>query len=282
MWKSKNWHEQKRSLIMSCKNFITTNIAALCCVSFMAFVGCSNGSNSVAADTEGKIKKKDPLLSDVKINIEDPVAEIATLENYVKQFTDDPNELSFDSHVLAYNGNFPRIVVPQDSEDANPNIIFIDSSPIKEISTSEVAKYFPNTAEVAGNRLNQENCKLYIVQTDDANQPTGHVLTKVSQGNVEVTEVVRGGTYVVTNAYFPVGFLVQDCEGLIDRNSEITHKSFISRTWCGDLMKTREEMMVGGPLDLNQGYTKPNPDCAANAHTDANAYDEWFRTDLLQ
>ena len=77
MWKSKTWREQKRSLIMSCKNFITTNIAALCCVSFMAFVGCSSGSNSVAADTEGKIEKKDPLLSDVKINIEDPVAEIA-------------------------------------------------------------------------------------------------------------------------------------------------------------------------------------------------------------
>ena len=267
---------------MSCKNFITTNIAALCCVSFMAFVGCSNGSNTVAADVEGSAVDKTQRLGNVKVSVENPAVKIASLENYVKQFTDDPNELSFDSHVLAYNGSFPRIIVPQDSEDANPNIIFIDSSPIKEISVSEVAKYFPNTAEVAGNRLNQENCKLYIVQTNDANQPTGHVLTKVSQGNVEVTDVFRGGTYAVTNAYFPVAFLVQDCEGLIDRNSEITHKSFISRTWCGDLMKSREEMMVGGPLDLNQGYTKPNPDCAANAHTDANAYGEWFRTDLLQ
>lgn len=267
---------------MSCKRLISANIAAICCASFMTIVGCSNGSNAVAADTEGSAVDKTQRLGNVKVSIEDSSVKISSLENYVAQFTDDPNELSFDRHVLAYNGSFPRIIVPQDSEDANPNIIFIDSSPIKEISTSEVAKYFPNTAEVAGNRLNQENCKLYIVQINDGGQPTGHVLTKVSQGNVEVMEVVRGGTYVVTNAYFPVAFLVQDCEGLMDENSQITHKVFISRTWCGDLMKTREEMMVGGPLDLNQGYTKPNPDCAENAHTDVSAYGEWYRADLVQ
>ena len=266
---------------MSCKNFITTNIAALCCVSFMAFVGCSNSSNAVAADADGGAKK-DPQVSDLKIRIEDPVLKIASLENYVEQFTDDPNELSFDSHVLAYNGNFPGIVVPQDSSEANPNIIVLDSWPIKEISTSEVAKYFPGTAEVAGNRLNQENCKLYIVQTNDAAQPSGHVLTKISQGQLEVTEVVRGGSYAVTNAYFAVGFLVQDCEGLIDKNSKITHKGFTSRTWCGDIMKSIDEMKVGDSLDLNQSLYKPNPDCDANAHTDVRAYGEWFRANLLE
>lgn len=248
----------------------------------MTIVGCSNGSNTVAADAEGSAVDKTQQLGNVQASVENPAVKIASLENYVAQFTDDPNELSFDRHVLAYNGSFPRIIVPQDSVDANPNIVVTDSWPIKEISTSEVAKYFPNTAEVAGNRLNQENCKLYIVQINDAGQPTGHVLTKVSQGNVEVTEVVRGGTYVVTNAYFPVAFLVQDCEGLIDRNSEITHKGFTSRIWCGDDMETFDELLVGDSLDLNQGYTKPNPDCAANAHTDASAYGEWYRADLLQ
>ena len=267
---------------MSCKRLISANIAAICCASFMTIVGCSNGSNAVAADAESSAVDKTQRLGNVKVSIEDPSVKISSLENYVAQFTDDPNELSFDRHVLAYNGSFPRIVVPQDSLDANPDIIAIDKSPIKEIGVSEVAKYFPNTAEVAGNRLNQENCKLYIVESNDGAQPTGHVLTKVSQGQVELTEVVRGGTYPQTCMYFTVGFLVQDCEGLIDRNSQITYKSFTSRTWCGDVWKTPDELRAGDSLDLNRSRYKPNPDCAENAHTDVSAYGEWYRADLLQ
>ena len=266
---------------MQNKNFIAAKFATLCSVSILAFVACTNNS-TVAADMEGSISDINQRTGDTKIHIEDPVLKIASLENYVEQFTDDPNELSFDNHVLAYNGSFPRIVIPQDSLDANPNIIVFDNSPITEITTSEVAKYFPNTAEVAGNRLNQENCKLYIVQTNDANQPTGHVLTKVSQGNVEVTEVIRGGTCIATNAYFPVAYLVQDCEGLIDRNAQITHKGFTSRTWCGDIMKSNEELMAGDSLGQDQSFYKPNPNCAANAHTDVSAYGEWFRADLVK
>ena len=267
---------------MSCKKFITTNVAAICCVSFMTLVGCSNGSNTVAADSEGSASDKVQQLGDVKASYEDSAVKIASLENYVAQYTDDPNELSFDSHVLAYNGSYPGIVVPQDSLDANPDIIAIDKSPIKEIGVSEVAKYFPNTAEVAGIRLNQENCKLYIVESHDGAQPTGHVLTKVSQGQVELTEVIRGGTYPQTCMYFTVGFLVQDCEGLIDRNSQITYKGFSSRTWCGDVWKTPDEMNVGDSLNLNRSRYKPNPNCAENAHTDVSAYGEWFRGDLAQ
>lgn len=266
---------------MQNKNFIAARFAAICSVSVLAFVACTNNS-TVAADMEGSVGDINQQTGNTKIHNEDPVLKIASLENYVEQFTDDPNELSFDSHVLAYNGNFPRIVIPQDSLNANPNIIAFDNSPITEITTSEVAKYFPNTAEVTGNRLNQENCKLYIVQTNDANQPTGHVLTKVSQGNVEVTEVTRGGTCIATNAYFPVAFLVQDCEGLIDRNSQITYKGFTSRTWCGDIMKSNDELRAEDSLGLEQSLYKPNPNCAANAHTDVNAYGEWFRADLMK
>ena len=174
------------------------------------------------------------------------------------------------------------IVEPQDSLDANPDIFVTEKSPIKEIRVSQVARYFPNTAEVAGNRLNQENCKLYIVTSNDGAQPTGHVLTKVSQGQVELTEVSRGGIYPQTCAYFTIGYLVQDCEGLIDRNSQITYKGFTSRTWCGDVWKTPDEMSAGDSLDLNQSRYKPNPNCTENAHTDVSAYGEWFRADLAE
>ena len=263
------------------KNFIATKFAAICSTSVLAFVACTNNP-TVAADSDGSASDKAQQLGNVKISHEEPAVKISSLENYVAQFTDDPNELSFDRHVLAYNGSFPMIVVPQDSLDANPDVFFTEKSPIKEISVSQVARYFPNTAEVAGNRLNQENCKLYIVTSNDGAQPTGHVLTKVSQGQVELTEVSRGGIYPQTCAYFTIGYLVQDCEGLIDRNSQITYKGFTSRTWCGDVWKTPDEMSAGDSLDLNQSRYKPNPNCTENAHTDVSAYGEWFRADLAE
>ena len=69
---------------------------------------------------------------------------------------------------------------------------------------------------------------------------------------------------------------------LIDKNSKITYKGFSSRTWCGDIMKSDEEMMVGDSLVLDQDIYKSNPDCAENAHTDVSACGEWFRADLAQ
>lgn len=86
----------------------------------------------------------------------------------------------------------------------------------------------------------------------------------------------------MTSAYFTVAYLVQDCEGLIDKNSKITYKGFSSRTWCGDIMKSDEELMVGDSLVLGQDIYKPNPDCVENAHLDVVAYGEWFRADLAQ
>jgi hypothetical protein len=71
--------------------------------------------------------------------------------------------------------------------------------------------------------------------------------------------VGNGNFNVVTSAYLTVAFFVQDCEGLIDRNSQITYKGFSSRTWCGDIMKSDEEMMVGDSLVLVQDIYKLVP-----------------------
>lgn len=108
------------------------------------------------------------------------------------------------------------------------------------------------------------------------------VLTNVSQGHVETTGAHQGSFNVVTSAYLTVAFFVQDCEGLIDKNSKITYKGFSNRTWCGDVWKTPDEMSVGDSLNLNRSRYKPNPDCAENAHTDVSACGEWFRADLAQ
>lgn len=164
-----------------------------------------------------------------------------TLDNYTAQFTDSASELSFDSHVLAYSG-----------------IRFdLSGGTIKETSLDDALQNFPLTAAVAGERINTDNCKFFIVGTDDAAQPTGHVLSKISEGNIEITEVHPGGMCRKSAAYFTVAFLVKDCDGLIDENAKISYKTFTSETWA-----------------CEEGEQSPTKD--------AGTYGEWYRADLRQ
>jgi hypothetical protein len=197
-------------------------------------------SSSVEAESSSS-KKTTPQLIDEYGN---PITEIDTakytLSNYTAQFTDDPSELSFDSHVLAYNGN------PQNMSGLK----------IKEISLDEVAQNFPLTAAVAGEIPLSENCKLFVIGTDDGGQPTGHVLSKITEGSIEITEVLPGGMCMQTAMFFTVAFLVKDCDGLLDENAEISYKRFTSKTWACETL--------GSP-------TKK-----------ASAYGEWYRADLRE
>ena len=163
-----------------------------------------------------------------------------TLDKYTAQFTDDPGELSFDEHVLAYNGYFPDLSKPH----------------INEISLDEAAQKFPLATAVAGEIALPENCKLFIVGTNDGAQPTGHVLSKISKGSIEISEVYPGGTCMQTAMFFTVAFLVKDCDGLLDENAEISYKRFTSKTWACETL--------GSP-------TKK-----------ASAYGEWYRADLRE
>jgi len=197
-------------------------------------------SSSVEAESSSS-KKTTPQLIDEYGN---PITEIDTakytLSNYTAQFTDVPSELSFDSHVLAYSGNW------QD----------LSGLKIKEISLDEVAQKFPLTAAVAGEIPLPENCKLFVIGTDDGAQPTGHVLSKISKGSIEISEVYPGGTCMQTAMFFTVAFLVKDCDGLLDENAEISYKRFTSKTWACETL--------GSP-------TKK-----------ASAYGEWYRADLRE
>ena len=181
-----------------------------------------------------------------------------TLDEYTAQFTDNPEELSFDSHVLAYNGQIPfdAIFVT----DGNVAVMTIPSSQstIIEVQASEIPRFFPKMSSVAKDKLQKVGCKTYVVTDIDASQPTGHVLTSVAEGTIEITSVVQGasaavgGVIVQTNAYFPVAFLVQDCDGLIDENMTVTSKVYTSNTW-----------------NYDDG-------------TYVSAYGEWIRADLRQ
>ena len=155
-----------------------------------------------------------------------------TLDEYTAQFTDNPEELLFDSHVLAYNGPIPFDAIFVTDGNVATMTIPSNKSVVLEVYASEIPRFFPKMSSVAKDKLQKDGCKTYVVTDIDAGQPTGHVLTSVSKGTLEITSVIQGGLFATTNAYFPVAFLVQDCDGLIDENSTVTSKVYTSKTWC--------------------------------------------------
>ena len=176
-----------------------------------------------------------------------------TLDKYTAQFTDDPSELSFDEHVLAYNGGLPSTAYLDENIEQNHSSI---NPFLKEINVSDIGNYFPMTAAIVGNRTPKENCKTFLVLSHDGGQPTGHVLSKISKGSIEISSVNPGGPCMQTAMYFPIAFLVEDCDGLLDENTEFSYNRFTSKTWACETL--------GSP-------TKK-----------AVAYGEWYRADLIK
>ena len=176
-----------------------------------------------------------------------------TLDKYTAQFTDDPSELSFDEHVLAYNGGLPLTAYLDEDIEQNHSSI---NPFLKEINVSDIGNYFPMTAAIVGNRTPKENCKTFLVLSHDGGQPTGHVLSKISKGSIEISSVNPGGPCMQTAMYFPIAFLVEDCDGLLDENTEFSYNRFTSKTWACETL--------GSP-------TKK-----------AVAYGEWYRADLIK
>lgn len=181
-----------------------------------------------------------------------------TLDEYTAQFADNPEELSFDSHVLAYKAPIPFEAIFVTDGNVAMMTISSSQSTIIEVQASEIPRFFPKMSSVAKDKLQKEGCKTYVVTDIDASQPTGHVLTSVAEGTIEITSVVQGasaavgGVIVQTNAYFPIAFLVQDCDGLIDENTTVTSKVYTSNTW-----------------NYDDG-------------TYVDAYGEWHRSDLVK
>ena len=176
-----------------------------------------------------------------------------TLDKYTVQFTDDPSELSFDEHVLAYNGGLPSTAYLDEDIEQNRSGI---NPFLKEINVSDIGNYFPMTAAIVGNRTPKENCKTFLVLSHDGGQPTGHVLSKISKGSIEISSVNPGGPCMQTAMFFPIAFLVEDCDDLLDENTEFSYNRFTSKTWACETL--------GSP-------TKK-----------ARAYGEWYRADLIK
>lgn len=179
---------------------------------------------------------------------------VKTLNNYTAQFTDNPAELSFDSHVLAYNGRVPSGCRALDNaiDDLDLN------SAVKKIDVEKIGECFPTTVETAkmADYKFDEKCSYYVVAIPDGSQPTGHAITKVSKDEIEITGIHAGGMCMLSQAYFDIIFLIEDCDNLISESTKTTSKKFTSETWA-----------------CEEGSYSPAKE--------AKAYGEWFRADLI-
>jgi len=158
-----------------------------------------------------------------------------TFKRYVLQYASSVEELSFDSHVVAYNGSASMeciyfMVNTLDSED---ELI------VKEIAKTDMAKCFPMTAKLMKEVAyeSEEKCKYYATSVNDGAQPTGHVLSNVADNALEFKSVSSGGTCMATMNYFPVYFLLEDCEGEFATTS-FTRKN---QTFKSDIWKCESD-----------------------------------------
>lgn len=183
-----------------------------------------------------------------------------TLENYVLQYVESSEELSFDNHVIAYNGTASMACM--DYAYAKTGISPTDmvrKSPLFQINQDDISVCFPMTAKIMKEHPteNKESCRYFMTMIDDGGQPTGHVLTSISDGFLEFISVSPGGECMRNNNFFSVFFLVEDCDGSIGTaEPEGVHKSMSSEIW-----------------KCEEGSYSPS--------TNAISYGEWFKSSLL-
>ncbi len=181
-----------------------------------------------------------------------------TLENYVLQYASSVDQLSFDEHVIAYNGlpgmnciDFVELILKVNTMELK--------SPLVKIEENDIPQCFPMTAKIMKNRLKEKNesCQYFITFVDGGGLLTGSVLSHVADGELEFTKVKPSGECVSTDDYFSVFFLIEDCKNeIMSTEPQVTHKTYESEFWkCED------------------GNYSPSPK--------ANPYGEWFRGSLL-
>lgn len=195
-------------------------------------------SSSSNADESASSGITDPDTSNS--GVEYPIDTVASvdssraLEKYILQFALNAGELSFDDHVIAYNGSpslncsdYARRITGISTTDLIPN------SPLAQIETDGIVQCFPMTAKLLeGQKSDEKDCRYFVTFTSDGGQPTGHVLSSIANGELEFTSVRRSGSCIYNNAFFAVFFLIEDCENEIESTEfQTTHKAFTSEIW---------------------------------------------------
>lgn len=182
-----------------------------------------------------------------------------TLENYALQYASSAEQLSFDKHVIAYNGTPRRACVEfaEQTSGVNTNDL-ITNYPIFQIDTNDIPTCFPMTAKLMSEQPTEKECRYFMTLSIDGTQPTGHVLSNITNDELEFTSITPGGMCIRTNMFQSVYFLIEDCNNEINpADPQTTHKTLESEIWkCED------------------GESSPNPI--------VNSYGEWFSERLIK
>lgn len=192
-------------------------------------------SSSTAGESSSSISGPDTTIHEVVSPIDTAVSidSSRTLENYVMQFAASTEELSFDNHVIAYNGS-PKMNCIDFAERATgvSTTDLIPNSPFVPIEKDSIVQCFPMTANLLKEQNSEENCRYFMTFVSDGGQPTGHVLSSVANGELEFTSVKRSGMCPTSNMFFAVFFLIEDCKNEIESTEfQTTHKTFSSKIW---------------------------------------------------
>lgn len=219
----------------------------------------SSSSRGIGSSSSSSVGERDPLSiissSDTAITIKyDQI-----LENYVLLYASSDEQLSFDEHVIAYNGS-PSMNC-SDFLELSLNVNTMDlKSPLVRIEEKDISPCFPMTAKIVNNSLKRKDkrCQYFITFVDGGGMLTGSILSRVADGELEFTKVKPSGECAISNdVYFSVFFLIEDCKNeIMSTEPQVTHKTFESEFWkCED------------------GNYSPTPK--------ADSYGEWFKESLL-
>ena len=193
-------------------------------------------SSSNAGESSSSISEPDTSSREVTNPIDTTVSidSSRTLEKYVMQFTTSTEELSFDKHVIAYNGSPKMSCMDYATRITGISTTdLIPYSPVVQIEKDSIVQCFPMTAKLLKEQNSEEKgCRYFMTFASDGNQPTGHVLSSVENGELEFTGVKRSGMCAVSDMFFAVFFLIEDCENEIESTGfQTTHKTFTSEIW---------------------------------------------------
>jgi hypothetical protein len=180
-----------------------------------------------------------------------------TLGNYILQYSTDLKEISFDNHVIAYNGSLSRDCIEYVEHTAGIDMpaMALKSMPV-ETDSGDISNCFPMTSKIMEKNLLAKTCRYYMVVADNGGQSTALVLTNIADGELEITNVMLGGDCKISDAIIPVLFLIEDCEnGISYENMQVVYKNF-----------------KGEALTCEEG----------SAISKVNSYGEWFNERLFK
>ena len=154
--------------------------------------------------------------------------QINTLDNYLNYYG--ITEVAFAENVLAYNVTFKSCDTSQETCFESPSIAKIKTIGLHKITQDDINdlhSLFPKATSMMS--ITQDGCPLYVLNINDTS-PAVHVLTKISNETIAITEVHDNCDYEKRPFDMYVGFLFEYC-GELSESPKIDLTFLVKETW---------------------------------------------------